>query len=96
MKLIDSETTLGDTWNIRTVEKLSVHLIDLGRLYRNKKCGSTCQTLAGSRTNPQPAIICLVNGQNTDVVAFRFSDTESHYVRILPSTCKGLQVEAKF
>ena len=62
--------TLGLTWNIRTVEKLSVHLIDLGRLYRNKKCGSTCQTLAGSRTNPQPAIICLVNGQNTVLVAF--------------------------
>ena len=62
--------TLGDTWNIRTVEKLSVHLVDLCRLNRNKNCGSTCQTLAGSRTNPQPAIICLVNGQNTVLVAF--------------------------
>ena len=62
--------SLGDTWNIRTVEKLSVHLVDLCRLNRNKNCGSTCQTLAGSRTNPQPAIICLVNGQNTVLVAF--------------------------
>ena len=87
-----NKRTLGLTWDIRTVERLSVHLIDLCRLNHNKNCGSTCQTLAGSRTIPQPAIICLVNGQNTEVVAFRLSDTESHYVRILRSTCKGLQV----
>ena len=60
--------------DMRTVERLSVQLIDLCRLNHNKKCGSTCQTLAGSQTTPQPAIMSLVNGQNTDVVAFRFSD----------------------
>ena len=62
--------SLGLTWDIRTIERLSVHLIDLCRLNHNNKCGSTCQTLAGSRTIPQPAIICLVNGQNTVLVAF--------------------------
>ena len=55
--------TLGSTCHILQVEKLSVHLKDLCRLSRNYICGSTCQTLTGWRSSPQPATICRVDGQ---------------------------------
>ena len=58
-----STYTLEYTWDILEVEKLSVHPPDPYRLNRNNICGSTCQTLTGWRSSPQPATICRVDGQ---------------------------------
>ena len=80
--------TLGSTCHILQVEKLSVHLTDLCRLSRNYICGSTCQTLAGSRSSPQPATICMVDGQ--------FSDHQSLFFKFCPQPGDGCRLTDNF
>ena len=73
---------LSPPYNIVVVERLSVHLTDL---YRLTVSTSTLHYLSGQRTKYGPSSSSKV---------CRLNDRESHYVRKLPSTCKGLQVEA--
>ena len=80
--------SLGSTCHILQVEKLSIHLTDLCRLSRNYICGSTCQTLPGSRSSPQPATICMVDGQ--------FSDHQSLFFKFCPQPGDGCRLTDNF
>ena len=73
---------LGPPYNIVVVERLSIHLTDL---YRLTVSTSTLHYSSGQRTK---------YGCSSSSKECRLSDRESHHVRKLPPTCKGLQVPA--